>query len=55
MKFVVYLREKKKGTVEIEATDSLDAIGKAKRLIHLGRCDEMMETSGIIVTGAEAL
>lgn len=56
MRFIVHLREKKKGTVEVEATDSLDAINKVKRLVHMGRYDEgVMESSGIVITNTEEI
>ena len=37
MKFVVHLRKKRHGKIEVEAESSMDAMGKVKRLIHMGR------------------
>ena len=53
MKVTVYLREKKKGSVVVEALNELEALNKVKRMICLGRCDDILETSGIIITGTE--
>lgn len=55
MKFVVHLREKSKGQIEVEAENSQDAIGKVKRLIHMKRLPPgtMEESTGIVVTFTE--
>lgn len=55
MKYIVHLREKRNGKLEVEAESSADAMNTAKRLIHTKRLPStaMESESAIVVTFTE--
>jgi hypothetical protein len=57
MKYIVHLRQKRHGKIEVEAETSQEATGKVKRLIHMDRLPKgtMDEESRIVIAFTEEI
>ena len=55
MKYLLHLRQKRHGKIEVEAESSMEAMGKVKRLIHMDRLPKgtMDEESRVVIAFTE--